>query len=112
MNDVDKWKAKVAKAVLVEDFQETGIGKEIIQWLNAEIISLTNKLVDDEELDTNDVKRAAVRGELKAYRLIGTKLNLTKISGKQAKATLEANNITSDEVDPRTPEQIVENAGL
>jgi len=112
MNDVDVWKAKVAKAALVEDFQATGMGKTIIQWLNAEVSRLTNILVDDDELDTNEVKRALIKGELKAYRLIGKQMNIAKLQGKQAKATLQANDIPEEEVDHRSPEEIAKNAGL
>lgn len=111
MDDVEKWKAKVEKAAQVEEFEGTGMGRTIISWLNAEIMRLTDKLVNDDELDTNDAKRAAIRGELKAYRLIGERMRLTKLSGKQAKDTLEANGI-EDREDLRTPEQMARDAGL
>lgn len=113
MDDVEKWKSKVAKAAQVEEFESTGIGKTIIGWLNAEIIRLTDTLVNDDEMDTNEAKRAAVRGELKAYRLIGEKMNLTKLSGKQASNTLIANGITDEAItDERSPEEIAQDAGL
>jgi len=112
MNDVDKWKAKVSKAALVEDFQLTSIGKTIIQWLNAEVYRLTSQLAEDDELDTDNVRRAAVRGELKAYRLIGEKMNMTKLQGKQASATLVDNGIDTEAFDPRTPADIASDAGL
>lgn len=113
MDDVEKWKAKVAKAAQIEEFEATGMGRTIIGWLNAEIIRLTDLLVNDDEMDTNEAKRSAVRGELKAYRLIGEKMNLTKLSGKQASNTLIANGITEEAVtDERSPEEIAQDAGL
>lgn len=112
MNDVDKWREKVAKAVLVEEFQETGIGQTIVKWLNAEIYRLAGRLADDDELDADNIKRAGVRGELKAYRLIGDKMNMTKLQGKQARNTLAINDLADEDVDARSPEQIAADAGL
>lgn len=112
MDDVSKWKAKVTKAALVEEFQLSDIGRTIIQWLNAEVYRLTSQLANDDELDTDNVRRAAVRGELKAYRLIGEKMNMTKLQGNQASATLMANDINVEAFDPRTPADIASDAGL
>lgn len=113
MDDVSKWRKKIDDSNIVEQFEATGQGQLIIKWLNAEVYRLTGELVNNDELDTDNAKRAAVRGELKAYQLIGKKLGLTKMEGKSARATLEANDITVDEVvDQRTPEEIAQDAGL
>lgn len=112
MEDVDKWREKVGKAVIVEQFQETGMGLMVIKWLNAEIYRLSSRLADDDALDSDNVKRAGVRGELKAYRLIGDKMNMTKLQGKQARNTLEINQLADDDIDSRSPEQIATDAGL
>lgn len=113
MDDVNKWRKKVEESNAVKDFESNPVGQLIIKWLNTEIYRLTNELVNNDELDTDNAKRSAVRGELKAYQLIGKKLALSKLEGKSARATLEANGVdVEDEVDQRTPEEIAQDAGL
>lgn len=111
-NDIQVWRDQVAKAATAASFEASDMGSLVIGWLNHEIMRLTAQLVDDDALDTDQVKRAAVRAELKAYRLIGEKLNLTKVKGEGAKRTLAANNINPEHLDERSPEEIARAAGL
>lgn len=111
MDDIEKLKIRVAKAALVNNFQESEFGLTVIGWLNQEVSRLTNQLADDDELDSDNVKRASVRGELKAYRLIGKQMNFVKIRAVGAEQTLQDNGIATD-ADTRSFEQIAEDAGL
>lgn len=106
-DNIDMQRQRLTEAAVVAGFEASDIGRLYIQWLNAEIYRLTESLVNDASLDLDNVKRAAVRGELTAYRTIANKLNLTKVKAIQAKRTLEANGVTvEDALDPRSPEEL------
>lgn len=106
-NLLDLQRQRLAEAAVVTEFEASEMGRLHIQWLNAEIYRLTEVLVNDESLDADNVKRAAVRGELTAYRTIANKLNLAKVKAVQAKRTLEANGVEVDAApDGRSPEEL------
>lgn len=96
---------RIHKGQLAQSFEISDEGKLIINLFNGEIARLTKKLAEDDELDKDNVARANVRGQLKAFRFMGEKLNQLKITGAQAQRKM-------DEREPESPEEIAKRAGL
>lgn len=80
-------------------FRETDFGKTMISWYNAEIKRLTEQLINDPELEADLAKNNLVKGELRAYMLIVTKLRLIEAKGNAAQAVLAENEPEPEEAD-------------
>lgn len=88
---LDRKRADVEKAAVIQQFADTDFGKLTIEWLNEEVKTLSTRLYEDDSLDNDNVARARIRGQLNAYQLIGKKMNIAKAKAQAAQIILSQN---------------------
>ena len=103
MDALEKARADVEKGARAAAFRDSEFGKQLIGWYNLEIRRLTNMLVEDADLDADNVKRAAVRGELQAYLLLAKKLNFIDTKAQAGRIVLDENGESALEDDEEAP---------